>query len=246
MKMNSSDSEENLLFECEYGYISDAIANLKKNRYSKDCLSFAVCSVAKGLSRKKLTAGIALDLTNQLLELGATFSECDVFIKNTPLHYYCDVGNLYLARFAIDHGANVHAVNVYGRTPLHSLSANYRMIPPFSGTIVRQLLSREETGRSFNRSDSIQLYELLIGKGANLLLKDNGGITSLWLTPVSLLEQVLYLIVDQPILLIESYCVIIELVKLLPNSLEWIPRVRRVALRRSHATILAILDDLSN
>jgi hypothetical protein len=245
--MNSSDSdyeEYDLLFECQYGYVTAAIRLLHEIKYSPNYLSLALCAVARGLSEKKVSSGDAVFLTNELLERGATFTECDMFTKNTPLHYYCNIRHFVLARCAIEEGANVNAVNRYGQIPLHCFTINCPMFPSSSGRSVLQLLRHEGLDRFMHRSDSDQLFKLLLQKGANLLIRDNAGVTSLWLTPYSLLEPAVYSLLDQPILSPESTHSLLELFKLLPNTPDWKIRAIRMATHRHHCDILTILDEL--
>lgn len=46
--------------------------------------------------------------------------------ERTALHYSCAIGSLSITRWLVNHGANVNAMDVYGRTPLSMVGADNR------------------------------------------------------------------------------------------------------------------------
>jgi ankyrin repeat protein len=69
----------------------------------------------------------------------------------TPLHFASDMGHVEVARFLLEHGADVTALNMQGETPLHLAS---------------------KWGR-------VEVADLLIERGADVTLKDDSGSTPL-------------------------------------------------------------------
>lgn len=97
-----------------------------------------------------------IDLVEKLLALGVNI-ETTALHGDTPLLIVIGNGNLQLAKFLIENGANPNAQDIYGRSPLHLVCSSY----------------------SKNNQNDIQILKLLLEKKANLNAIDNDHDTPL-------------------------------------------------------------------
>ena len=126
--------------------------------------------------------------------------------KSTPLHWASSIGDNSndgsVARFLLEHGADINAQNRQGLTPLHWASN--------SGTpeVVRVLLEhgadvevKDDTGRTAlhwtSSSGRLEVVRLLLEHGADVVVKDNSGKTALhWASKRGKLE-IVHLLLEQ-------------------------------------------------
>lgn len=94
-----------------------------------------------------------LEVLKYLVEVGADVNTVDLLIQ-TPLHMATMYGNYDLVPFLVEAGADVNAVNTFGNTPLHCIAA-------------------------FPNPDDVMVAKLLVGKGANINMVNDQGLTAL-------------------------------------------------------------------
>lgn len=88
-----------------------------------------------------------------LIEVGVDVNTVDNLIQ-TPLHMATMYGNYDLVPVLVEAGADVNAVNTFGNTPLHCIAA-------------------------FPNTDDVMVAKLLVGKGANINMVNDQGLTAL-------------------------------------------------------------------
>jgi ankyrin repeat protein len=171
-----------LLDECFNGTVEDVRSLLAKNKYSIKYLSQALAMCASTLlplqewvhgyillNRPARSASVVSTLIHLLVEKGATFHI--PHYNGTPaLHYICAVQHVELFTFALQEGANLHAVDWCGLTVAHYAIQYLPRLSFFS--IVR---ARELSGCKIIQSDPRSFLKLLKHQGVNFFREDNGG-----------------------------------------------------------------------
>ena len=134
------------------------------------------------------------NVTRLLLQHGKDVNRRDKTQKATPLHFASFSGHFEIALALLDHGADVHAHNADGQTPLHRVSLNQRLISASgykeANRLAQLLLER---GADVNAQDkdqatplhlgsfmsNVETTRVLLDHGANIHAKNIQGKTPL-------------------------------------------------------------------
>jgi hypothetical protein len=232
-----------VLFELEYGYGTDALAQLSTQTFCQKTLSLGLCAIGRGHCSGRVRTGDALFLADALLEKGATFTEYDVF-GSTALHYFCQANQYELTRLALEKGADLHARDRCGLTPLHWFCIAMRGFHPPKVSRLPLLLRREHTGVALPSSTWVPLLHLLLHRGGDLLEQDNGRYTPSGLAPLFVLEAAFYFLVDQPVETASlSVMMIIDLMERIRPSREQLNKAVALAEQHCYSELVHILRE---
>jgi ankyrin repeat protein len=178
-----------LVDECFNGTVEDVRSLLAKNKYSVKYLSEALAMCASTLlpthirirnyllDRPARSPSVVSTLLHLLVEKGATF-HVPHYNKITALHYICAVQHVELFTFALEQGANIEAVDDFGRTVAH-FALQY--LPRIS--FVAMVRARELSDRKLIQSDPRLFLSLLKEHRVDFDVKDNGGMYPYELAP---------------------------------------------------------------
>jgi len=235
--------EHDILFELEYGYVSDALTQLGTTVLSKRTLSLALCAIGRGLYSRRLRVGDASLLMGTLLEKGATFTECDEF-GSTALHYFCQANQYELACIALERGANLHARDRCGQTPLLTFCIAMNTSPPLKVSRRTLLHQRELTGCTLPSPQWIRLLHMFLTRGGDLMEEDHARYSPSRSAPRILLEEAFYFLVNQPANIASlSVLVILDLLDRLQLSRSDLDKAVCHAQRHEHSELVKILTE---
>jgi len=114
---------------------SDALGNQMEDtlRLIRKMQAFQRCIAKKNYSaalRLVIHYRNVLDVVKYLVEAGADLNyELSLIYVTTRLHDVIDIHEYEIARYLVEKGANVMAVDAYGNTPLHIMMGNPPRVP---------------------------------------------------------------------------------------------------------------------
>ena len=102
----------------------------------------------------------------------------------TPLHTACDVGNYELAKYLIEHGANVNAKDANGFAPIHNVcywcsSLKVLKLLVENGANINETANNDWTPLYLASNQKLDFVKFLVENGASVNFQDKKGNTPL-------------------------------------------------------------------